>query len=102
MEYLFPPPPYPTAKILMPRLMERRKSCCCRRRNQGQFYFISRILFRIDRLRLFEFLIFKLENCVDNAFLLFFFLKRTFRNTVFSNIHVQFNSLVKHFSDDIF
>lgn len=73
MEYLFPPPPYPTAKILMPRLMERRKSCCCRRRNQGQFYFISRILFRIDRLRLFEFLIFKLENCVDNAFLLFFF-----------------------------
>lgn len=73
MEYLFPPPRYPTAKILMPRLMERRKSCCCRRRNQGQFYFISRILFRIDRLRLFEFLIFKLENCVDNAFLLFFF-----------------------------
>lgn len=74
MEYLFPPPPYPIAKILMPRLMERRKSCCCRRRrNQGQFYFISRILFRIDRLRLFEFLIFKLENCVDNAFLLFFF-----------------------------
>lgn len=73
MEYLFPPPPYPTAKILMPRLMERRKSCCCRRRNQGQFYFISRILFRIDRLRLFEFLIFKLENCVDNAFLFFFF-----------------------------